>query len=263
MQIYKITNLVNGKIYVGKQVKNNPNYMGSGFLIKNAIKKYGIDNFKKDILEDNIDNLEILNIREIYWISLLDSTNVGYNIMAGGTGGDTLTNHPRKEDIIKLRSLANTGQKRSDAQKENMSNSQKNYQNNLSPLEKSDRGKKIAESRKERIYNNGLTEKEIERNKKAGERLIKIAQSKDFREKQSIRMKEQQTGKIFSDEHKKNIGIASKGRISVHRKKVQIENIIYDALGIASTELNIPMSTLKHRLNSVSDKFKEWNWLND
>lgn len=50
--IYKIKNLINGKIYVGKHktTDENDSYMGSGKLIKNAVRKYGRENFKKDIL---------------------------------------------------------------------------------------------------------------------------------------------------------------------------------------------------------------------
>jgi group I intron endonuclease len=80
--IYKTTNLINGKIYIGKDSHNNPNYIGSGKIIKYAIKKYGIENFSKEILEyctmDNIDE------REIYWIKKFDSINNGYNISPGG-----------------------------------------------------------------------------------------------------------------------------------------------------------------------------------
>ena len=49
--IYKVTNNVNGKIYIGKNATNNPHYFGSGIILRNAIKKYNKKNFKKEILE--------------------------------------------------------------------------------------------------------------------------------------------------------------------------------------------------------------------
>lgn len=42
MQIYKIENIMNNKIYIGKDVKDNPNYFGSGLYIKRAIKLHQI-----------------------------------------------------------------------------------------------------------------------------------------------------------------------------------------------------------------------------
>lgn len=101
MIIYKTTNLINGKIYVGKDSKNNPLYFGSGALLNTAIKKYGKDNFKKEILEE-VSSIEILDIREIYWISELNATdrNIGYNITTGGTGGNTYVNNPNYNNII-------------------------------------------------------------------------------------------------------------------------------------------------------------------
>ncbi len=72
MIIYKTTNLINGKFYVGKDASNNPNYYGSGLLLAKAIKKYGKENFKKEILEE-CQSLKDLNIREKYWIASLDA----------------------------------------------------------------------------------------------------------------------------------------------------------------------------------------------
>lgn len=99
MIIYKITNLETGKIYIGKDTKNNPQYLGSGIKIKDAIKSYGRDKFKKDIL-DHSSNIDELNEKEQFWINFYNSTNpeIGYNISNGGDGGDNFTNHPNKEE---------------------------------------------------------------------------------------------------------------------------------------------------------------------
>jgi len=94
MYIYKTTNLINGKIYIGKSSKGineSINYYGSGISLTYAIRKYGKENFKKEILCE-ADNDEILNNLEKYWIKKLNSQNrsIGYNIADGGTGGKTV-----------------------------------------------------------------------------------------------------------------------------------------------------------------------------
>ena len=101
MQIYKITNTVNGKIYVGKDEASRPYYMGSGLLLRRALKKYGKENFIKEILEECSDR-KTLSDREQWWINHLQCQNptIGYNISKGGDGGDTLSSHPDL-DIIK------------------------------------------------------------------------------------------------------------------------------------------------------------------
>jgi hypothetical protein len=87
MIIYKTTNLINGKIYIGQDSKNDPNYLGGGLKLKHAIKKYGKENFEKIIIE-HCTSYDILNSREKYWILKHDSTNpiIGYNIDVGGNG---------------------------------------------------------------------------------------------------------------------------------------------------------------------------------
>lgn len=85
MVIYKTKNLINGKIYIGKDSNNYSNYLGGGKLLKLAIKKYGKTNFKKEILEE-CKSINELNEREIYWIDKFNSKdkNIGYNILDGG-----------------------------------------------------------------------------------------------------------------------------------------------------------------------------------
>jgi group I intron endonuclease len=125
MIIYKTTNLINGKIYVGKDTNDNPNYLGSGIILKNAIKKYGIQNFKKEILE-NCNTIKDLNEREKYWIKKYNTLDkqIGYNISLGGDGGDLFSNNPNKENIRKKYIKANKnkciGMRRSDESKQKM-----------------------------------------------------------------------------------------------------------------------------------------------
>lgn len=86
--IYKTTNLINDKIYIGRHKTNNieDGYLGSGIILNNAIKKYGKENFKKEIIE--FCNKENINEREIFYIQKFDSVNNGYNMTYLSTGGN-------------------------------------------------------------------------------------------------------------------------------------------------------------------------------
>ena len=83
--IYKITNKINGKYYIGKhQTKNlNDGYMGSGKLIISALSKYGIENFTKEILFI-FDNPQNMNDKEKELVVINENS---YNLCPGGHGG--------------------------------------------------------------------------------------------------------------------------------------------------------------------------------
>jgi hypothetical protein len=87
--IYKITNNINNKIYIGKHQTAiiDDGYMGSGKILKAAIKKYGVENFKKDILhifnsEEDMNAMEKELVTEDF--CLRPDT---YNLCIGGKGG--------------------------------------------------------------------------------------------------------------------------------------------------------------------------------
>ena len=87
--VYKTTNLINGKVYIGKHKTNdlNDGYLGSGNELRAAIKKYGAENFSREVLhflsnEDEMDSKEAELVTEEF--IKLDSN---YNRCPGGKGG--------------------------------------------------------------------------------------------------------------------------------------------------------------------------------
>ena len=114
--IYKITNLINNKIYIGKHKYNkpelDPKYVTSGISINRAISKYGLNNFKQEIIDIAESELE-LNQKEIYYIKYYNSfLGEGYNLTEGGDG----ISNPSKE-IIEINRQKHLGKKQSEETK--------------------------------------------------------------------------------------------------------------------------------------------------
>lgn len=102
MIIYKITNIVNGKIYIGQTTKTAEERLRKHIVearceangtrpnnyFHNAINKYGEENFVIEII-DSAETLDELFEKEDLWIERLNSTNkdIGYNLMTGGQSG--------------------------------------------------------------------------------------------------------------------------------------------------------------------------------
>ena len=162
--IYKITNKINNKIYIGKTKGSIENRLNGHFRASknnkfnryfyNAINKYGEENFSIQIIEE-CDN-SLLNNREKYWIDKLNSydKNIGYNSTLGGDGGDTYTyqTEERKIEISNKKSKSlkgkSLGTKRSEEQRRKISEGhlgQKAWNKGLSK-ETDERVRKISES---------------------------------------------------------------------------------------------------------------------
>lgn len=164
--IYKITNQIDGKFYIGshKTKDLNDNYMGSGKYLKKAQEKYGIENFKKEILFvfDTADEM-YKKEAEIVNEDFLTTENT-YNLKIGGFGGwDYINTNEdlRKEKNKKARVNANitimnkygvSNPSKIEAVKEKLSismlNRRKNGYNKLPP---SFLGKRHTEETKEKM----------------------------------------------------------------------------------------------------------------
>lgn len=118
--IYKITNLINKKIYIGQSIDINRRFKEhirisklnkDNMPIHKAIYKYGIENFILEIIEEC--NIELLDEKEIYYINFFNSRDkhIGYNISFGGNTGpiksgiDNINSILTEEIVIKIRTL--------------------------------------------------------------------------------------------------------------------------------------------------------------
>lgn len=104
MVIYRATNKVNGKMYIGQTKRElsirinehiNDALLGKyNFWFHKAIKKYGHNNFEWDILCECLSPHD-LNDKEIYYVDLYDTYNKGYNMTKGGHSSVEMTNEIR------------------------------------------------------------------------------------------------------------------------------------------------------------------------
>lgn len=118
MIIYKATNKINGKVYIGQTIQTlerRKNQHERSYKYKNtknyvfcrALKKYGNENFEWEVI-DTATSIEELNLKEEYWISYYDclvSSGKGYNSKYGGN------NHKHLERTKELIGLAQKGDK--------------------------------------------------------------------------------------------------------------------------------------------------------
>ena len=88
--IYKTTNLISGKYYIGCHQTNllNDGYIGSGKYLKRAIKKYGKNNFHFEILYFAKDKEEMFSLEKQIVTKELINDNFCYNLKLGGEGGN-------------------------------------------------------------------------------------------------------------------------------------------------------------------------------
>ena len=251
--IYKTTNLINGKIYIGQKHSSKflgQSYLGSGKRFKDAVKHYGKENFKVELLEE-IETKELMDEREIYWISHYHATNkeIGYNMSEGGLVNRTLVgeNNPFygkhfTEETLNHLSKIRTGKKlrpRTKEEKEYMSNKMKGRvisqeaRKKLSENAKHNpnygmRGKHVSEETKQklRLANLGKSKKSkgfIHITNDIEDKMINPSEFEIY-EKQGWR----KGRKKFSQEACKNISNGHKGCSAYNKNFIWITNGIDD-----------------------------------
>lgn len=146
--IYKTTNLINGRFYIGKHKtdKLDDSYLGSGKLLKQAIRRYGIQNFKKEILHV-FETEHEMNKKEKELVVLSEES---YNLCEGGNGGFDYIN---KTNIPKFHGKSHTQETRDKISKKAMGN-----KHTLGKKHSDETKRKIGEKSRARLIGHTKTE---------------------------------------------------------------------------------------------------------
>lgn len=168
MIIYKVTNNINGKVYIGQtihslEVRKSGHirsilHKDDGMYFHRALRIYGIDNFTWTILHDNIITMDFLNRLEIFYIGYYDTFGRGYNLNAGGNNAAHSEKTKKKISYrTKGKNNPNYGKKHSVEIRKKISESKKGKNNPMygrtgkdSPLY----GRKLSVGQKKKISDN-------------------------------------------------------------------------------------------------------------
>lgn len=230
MYIYKTTNQINGKVYIGqssRDIENSKDYLGSGVLIKEAFIEFNKKNFTKEIICE-CETLEELNQAEVYWINKENSIHPnGYNIETGGSGYPTVLNGQWMNNGIKSRIIQKDDKEEylskgwqlgiTNKSKDKMSKGQKLR---MKTMENPAKGKKFMNKGDKLVF---IEPKDFELYESKG---YVFGRRKSFIDKHTKRMRTNHPmkGKTHSEESKKKIKEArakqtcpTKGRIWVNK----------------------------------------------
>lgn len=229
MIVYKTTNLVNNKVYIGKDGKNNPNYLGSGKLLQLAIKKYGRNKFKKEILFESEDE-NLINQIEKLEIKKHKNRDSCYNIAEGGTGGFTTKYYSKEEHNRWIN---------------NLSKANKNRKFSLETREK------ISQSNRGKFYGDKKTISDSV--KKVWSDPNSVFNSDEYRKKLS----KIHLGRKCMESTKEKISKANSGSKNGRAVSFDIEGIIYKTRREAAIAYSISEPAVTKRCKSVN--FPNWN----
>tara|TARA_R110000868_G_scaffold363011_4_gene625264 strand:+ start:842 stop:1552 length:711 start_codon:yes stop_codon:yes gene_type:complete len=233
--------------------------MGTGTALLRALKKYGKGSFTKEIIADYTTRKEASDHeREVVTFDLINLKEC-YNNRTGGDNEFT----PSEETKIKMRAAqggANNPMYGKIGEKHHLFGKKHSEESKIK-MKDSHTGVKLSEEHKKRLkgVNKGRKHSEEAKQKisaaKTGEKHHMFGKSLTDEHKQKI--KASNTGIIKSDKTKELLR-----KNNVFCKPCKILGEVYISVREASRHLNISPSTIKVRLNSKSDNFKDWQYHN-
>jgi group I intron endonuclease len=264
MVIYKIKNKINGKIYIGQTIQDldkrieshlkesRSNKTDRPFL--NAIKKYGIENFEWEII-DEAKTLDELDEKEIYWIDNYNSlVPNGYNVLGGGQKRMIVS-----EEFCKRIS---NGLKNSEKWQKTLNSEEYKEKRRVKFIESS-KGKKFTEEHKDKIRQKNaarLIEQNLNKSKSwilvdEKNNIIRIKNLQSFCEQNSLQIH------FFANTLRKNRKLFERNMgyycfldtkqtdSEILEKCLEYDNLNFESVLLYDREKKLTMRILKHDLS--------------
>lgn len=270
--VYKITNTITGKYYIGyakdiyKRFKEHRNTLKNGnhqnIILQRSYNKYTLDSFTFEILHQ-YDNIEDAKNKELEYLENLEIRPLLYNLHYNNSGGDTLTNHPDRIDIIKrmTNTINDNYSKMTDKEKKEK-HGQLGEKNGMFGKTHTEKVKKIiSDLHTGNKYALGIKRSDETKKKISDFAKTRTGSKNPFYGKGKFGVENPNFGKKLSDEAKKNISEKNKGKKHTKTsKKITIGDIKYNSLSEASEKLKISISTISWRIKSENPKFENYKY---
>lgn len=212
--IYCTVNMLDGKIYIGKDELNRRSYIGSGKHFLRAVKKYGKENFIKYIIDVSAHNVKELDDLEVKYIYPHLHKPYCYNIAPGGEGPTwwKSISKERYDEIRHNMSVGGKGKKLSPEHVAKMtiaSTGRKHTQETKDKIREKNTGRKFTEEHCQHISESCKSKKLSEEHK---QHISDSQKGKQVSQETRQKLREINLGKKLSEEHKHNISEAKKGK---------------------------------------------------
>ena len=259
--VYKISNILSGRYYIGYSTNINRRFTVHRSKLKQKChdniflqRAYNLDGEDKFIYEiiHNCDTEETAKEIELQYLTDLSIREYLYNLNFNNSGGDLLTNHPYKEKI-----------------RQQIINSYKETLSKMTPEERKAKYGKCGErngmfgkthSDEVRKMNSELKKgntnfKGCKHREESKQKMSEIRKNKNTGENNSF------FGKHHSEETKQKIREKNIGNIPPSNKEITIDDFFYISISEAGRQLNIPATTILWRLNSKNPKFENYKYV--
>ena len=263
--IYKITNLKNGKFYIGSTLnfenrkKSHLNSLKNknhhNIYLSRAFEKYGEESFVFSYKEIEVEDKKHLQLLEERYINFCWNSGKLYNVSKMGSGGDLISYHPNHDEIVKKTSDTNRKRyaKMTEEERKILSERVKgeknpNYGNRWSDEQRKRASlmqkKKMKEGTCSILKLHGKTFEELYGEEKAREMKDKLSKHASSRtgEKNAF------FGKHHNEETKRKIAEKNRGRKNeTQSKKVLYDGVIYESAAECGRKLGISYVTISYR----------------